>query len=1257
MTAFYRTDRFGNPLGRLGYVYSAQRDRTTNGTDVLDISCKTQCDKGDRIVFIDSAGNPREYIITDLEQNREDSLDFTYHCSNSITELALFFIEERRSRSENAQQMLTRVLEGTRWHVGSVTTGGANNLSFYHVSAYQAILDICELWGLEWETQLTISADGSHINGRSINLVPHVGSTSARRFDFGKNLVGLSRTVDSANVITRLYPYGNSVQETDTSGEATGGYSRKIDISSVNGGKTYIEDTAATLLWGVPDASGQVQPAMGMQEYDADDPATLLAMAQADLPNLTQPKVSYTATVATLGIEGVDRYGIGVGDDVYVNDTAYPTPIRLKGRVLEIVDDLVDPLSDDTQITLGNLVGTYTADMDRVSGIVDMLTSNSGIWNDAANATPSYIDSVIAGLNQQLNQTGGYVYLEPNEGLIVYDRPKDENPTMAIQLGGGYFRIANSKKSDGSWDWRTAGTGAGLVADVLVAGIIAGGSNWWNLETGDLSFTQGTIGRSDGSTYWNLTTGDFRFAPTSSIGDTGNTIGGTIIDTNVQYGLSNNESTVPSSWTDTAEWAKGKVLWSRTMSKSADGTVTYGTPQVIIGVNGNGVSSVREQYYLSQSNTTQTGGSWGYAQPAWVKGRYYWTRSEITWSDGSVSYTTPVLANALTSGNQSTTDLDSALNQQGVFNRLTNNGALEGLYMEDGRLYINASYMKAGIITDNVGRNFWNLNTGEFSLSATTQVGGKPINGTVISVDLEYGLSSSTSSQPTSWNTSAQWEPNHCLWSRQKLTMLDGNIKYTTPSRITDLNGMGAYTVREQYYLSTSSSSQSGGSWSYAQQSWVNGCYYWTRSEITMSDGSKQYTTPVLASGLTSGNQSTTDLDSALNQQGVFNRLTNNGALEGLYMEDGRLYINASYMKAGIITDNVGQNFWNLNTGEFSLSPTNTEIGGVAASDIVVNADVQYGLSTSETTEPTSWGTSAQWSPGHCLWSRQKITLLNNAVVYSEASRITDLNGMGAYQVREQYYLSTSNTTQLDGAWLYSQPLWVKGRYYWTRSEITMSDGSKQYTTPVFASALTSGNQSTDDLDESLNQEEVFSRLTNNGELQGIYMSGGKLYINATYLRTGIITGGSSHWNLNTGEFTTYNMQANNITAKGTFSCGPNSSRTELNSQGQMAGYHDNTRIGYIDYSAASHDVDNPSIINRGIQLQAKGIFRISSPRISVAASSNVGTTANYGWTGTARQKIVSSITDNGNGTIRWHYGTMTISVINGIVTNITTFD
>ena len=42
-------------------------------------------------------------------------------------------------------------------------------------------------------------------------------------------------------------------------------------------------------------------------------------------------------------------------------------------------------------------------------------------------------------------------------------------------------------------------------------------------------------------------------------------------------------------------------------------------------------------------------------------------------------------------------------------------------------------------------------------------------------------------------------------------------------------------------------------------------------------------------------------------------------------------------------------------------------------------------------------------------------------------------------------------------------------------------------------------------LNDSLDQTEIFNRLTNNGALQGIYMSDGKLYINGTYIKSGVI--------------------------------------------------------------------------------------------------------------------------------------------------------
>ena len=43
-------------------------------------------------------------------------------------------------------------------------------------------------------------------------------------------------------------------------------------------------------------------------------------------------------------------------------------------------------------------------------------------------------------------------------------------------------------------------------------------------------------------------------------------------------------------------------------------------------------------------------------------------------------------------------------------------------------------------------------------------------------------------------------------------------------------------------------------------------------------------------------------------------------------------------------------------------------------------------------------------------------------------------------------------------------------------------------------------------LDDDLTQEELFNRLTNNGEDQGIFMHEGKIFINAQYLLAGSFT-------------------------------------------------------------------------------------------------------------------------------------------------------
>lgn len=45
-----------------------------------------------------------------------------------------------------------------------------------------------------------------------------------------------------------------------------------------------------------------------------------------------------------------------------------------------------------------------------------------------------------------------------------------------------------------------------------------------------------------------------------------------------------------------------------------------------------------------------------------------------------------------------------------------------------------------------------------------------------------------------------------------------------------------------------------------------------------------------------------------------------------------------------------------------------------------------------------------------------------------------------------------------------------------------------------------------DALDEALGQKSIFDRLTNNGQVQGIYLSGGMIYLNGEYIRAGTVS-------------------------------------------------------------------------------------------------------------------------------------------------------
>lgn len=80
------------------------------------------------------------------------------------------------------------------------------------------------------------------------------------------------------------------------------------------------------------------------------------------------------------------------------------------------------------------------------------------------------------------------------------------------------------------------------------------------------------------------------------------------------------------------------------------------------GATGTGVASMTQQYYMSDSKTTQSGGSWVESMPTWSYGKYLWTRYKVTYKNpASTTYTTPVCDSSWEAVNEETVKRQSAI--------------------------------------------------------------------------------------------------------------------------------------------------------------------------------------------------------------------------------------------------------------------------------------------------------------------------------------------------------------------------------------------------------------------------------------------------------------------------------------------------------------------------------------------------------------------------------------------------------------------
>lgn len=363
------------------------------------------------------------------ESVKDDRIEYTC-IESAYDELKSYtYIKDVRPQDKTASEMLQIALAGTRWEVGYSEETTRKRTNFYYISTLEAIQKVVELFKIELTFKVIIDPITNKIARRQVNLYSQQGERTGKRFEYGSNLLSVTREESSEDLVTALVGRGKGEQLDDGNDDTVDGYGRRIMFTDViwskaNGhptdkpaGQDYVEDKEATKLYGFDDG----KPRIGIAVFeDIEDVTQLINATWAALQVAKRPKVSFKASALDVG-------DLGLGDTVAI--IRHELGIEYFTRVYKVEHDLLDKnnnvieLGDDfSEKSLTNYVASVKEAQEETSRVANIaLTSANGKnKNFYSNVKPKIAaegDNLFLDLGN--GGTEYYIYKNGNWELIL----------------------------------------------------------------------------------------------------------------------------------------------------------------------------------------------------------------------------------------------------------------------------------------------------------------------------------------------------------------------------------------------------------------------------------------------------------------------------------------------------------------------------------------------------------------------------------------------------------------------------------------------------------------------------------------------------------------------------------------------------------------------------------------------------------------------------------------------------------------------
>lgn len=1046
------------------------------------------------------------------------------------------FLTDVRPTGKNGQQALDIICAGTKYSGESNITKAA--------TAYYIRKNLMEAINGDLD-QSFINRWGGEIlyDNYKVIINERVGGDYGTELRYGKNIPsdGIKETIDMSGVVTRIYP--------------------KAFNGHVLSGSGYVDSPNIDAYPVAMCSELQFEDVKMREDAQEDDEknGVIVCDTQAELDNaliqkcrdqfaagIDKPKVSISADMILL--QDTDQYkDYKVLESVSLGDTTHCKHSKLgivtDARVIALEYDCIQKRV--TSVELGDFKNDY---FDRVTSSTGKVES---IINPDGTIMAEKVQGILNGIYTQLKLQSTVAQKVKGRAFTVEDLDPDSDLFGCMTWGTQGLQLATRRTADGKdWDWTTAVTARGILADAIIAGILTDktGKNYWNLDTGEFRLS-GEAFKVDDQTVEDYVNGkidnataqirlltlqltnDMCSVATESDGTGGDysecytdvmlLIGTTDITNSdkAQYTI-NPSSGVDGSWdltrkrytvrgmsgdngsvTITATYAGITVSKVFSISK-----VKSGKP----GANGDSLESIVEYYAVSSSNTIAPG-QW-YPNPPQMteQNRYLWNYETFLYSGGRT---------------------------------------------EDTKKRVIGAY-------------------------GATGNGISSITNYYLATSQQNGVTTST----YGWTTTPQTmtEEKKYLWNYEVFTYTD-KPSYTVPPRIIGTYGdkgedgrtyilqpdtlvikQGAnnvYTPRSvtfsSFYRDGTTASRTPYSGRFKIEESTDGTNYYQKYVSSYNESSHTHTptsTSVKSIRCTlyaSGGTNTPldiqtiavvrDVDN-LTQEEIFNILTDNGRLQGIFMKDGMLYLNGSYIKSGkvsgeyvdarnlTVTNSSGQKTLAIDSyGNVSLMVSTFSLSGkaVATEDYVSNktaqalseakiyADQKTGnllkgsdLSTESLNQ--YWNTSGsimqgQSDPDGGTKAVRLYGTSGDCFISARYSNNNPVKAKGQYEIRVWLKSNTSRTIVVSlNRVSYSCALTSTWKQFRFTAPVTTpnTQGYENFTIGGFAS-IGSGAYVyvyNPEVVHSYSPADILAMLTNNGAMDGIYMYNNQLYVKGKYI-------------------------------------------------------------------------------------------------------------------------------------------------------------